>query len=48
MGAVVGGVLWVAKEAAKNLAATKAEFAATGKTKHKGSFANVSSGGGMS
>lgn len=48
MADVVGGVLWAADQAAKKLAAAKAEFAATGKTKHKGSVANMSLGGGMS
>ena len=48
MADVVGGVLWAAEQAANKLAAAKAEFAATGKTKHKGSVANMSLGGGMS
>ena len=48
MSDVVGGVLWAADQAAKKLAAAKAEYAATGKTKHKGSVANMSLGSGMS
>ena len=48
MGDVVAGVLWAAEQAAKKLAAAKAEYAATGKTKHKGSVANMSLGGGIS
>jgi len=48
MADVVGGVLWAAEQAANKLAAAKAEFAATGTTRHKGSVANMSLGGGMS
>ena len=48
MSDVVGGVLWAAEQAASKLAAAKAEYAATGKTKHKGSVANMSLGGGKS
>jgi cerevisin len=48
MGDVVGGVVWAAQEAAAKMAAAKAEFAATGKTSHKGSVANMSLGGGKS
>jgi cerevisin len=48
MSDVVGGVLWAADQAANKLAAAKAEYAATGKTKHKGSVANMSLGGGKS
>jgi len=48
MSDVVGGVLWAADQAASKLAAAKAEYAATGKTKHKGSVANMSLGGGKS
>jgi len=48
MGDVVGGVSWAAGQAAAKLAAAKAEFAATGKTSHKGSVANMSLGGGKS
>ena len=48
MADVVGGVFWVAEQASNKLAAAKAEFAATGKTRHKGSVANMSLGGGKS
>ena len=48
MADVVGGVLWAAEQAANKLAAAKAEYAATGKTRHKGSVANMSLGGGKS
>ena len=48
MGDVVGGVLWAADQAANKLTAAKAEFAATGKSRHKGSIANIPLGGGMS
>ena len=48
MGDVVAGVLWAAEQAANKLAAAKAEYAATWKTRHKGSVANMSLGGGMS
>ncbi|KDQ56403.1 hypothetical protein JAAARDRAFT_179929 [Jaapia argillacea MUCL 33604] len=48
MSDVVGGVVWAAQEAAKKDAAARAEFKATGKTKHKGSVANMSLGGGKS
>ena len=48
MADIVGGVLWVAEQAASKLAAAKAEFAAMGKTRHKGSIANMSLGGGKS
>jgi len=48
MADVVGGVLWAADQAASKLAAAKAEYAATGKTRHKGSVANMSLGGGKS
>ena len=41
MADVVGGVLWAAKQASSKLAAT-------GKTRHKGSVANMSLGGGGS
>ncbi|KAF8526007.1 peptidase S8/S53 domain-containing protein [Hysterangium stoloniferum] len=45
---VVGGIVWAVQAAvAKALQAT-AEFNATGKTKHKGSVANMSLGGGKS
>jgi len=48
MSDVVGGVVWAADAAKKKFDAAKAEFAATGKTKHKGSVANMSLGGGKS
>lgn len=48
MSDVVQGVAWAARSAAQKLAAARAEFAATGKTKHKGSVANMSLGGGKS
>ena len=48
MADVVGGVLWAAEQASSKLAAAKGEFAATGKTRHKGSVANMSLGGGKS
>ena len=48
MADVVGGVLWAAKQASNKLAAAKAEYAATGRTKHKGSVSNMSLGGGKS
>ncbi|KAG1898950.1 peptidase S8/S53 domain-containing protein [Suillus fuscotomentosus] len=48
MSDVVAGVAWAAQSAAKKFAAARAEFAATGKTKHKGSVANMSLGGGKS
>jgi cerevisin len=48
MSDVVAGVVWAATEAVAKAAAARAEFAATGKTKHKGSVANMSLGGGSS
>ncbi|KAG1763657.1 peptidase S8/S53 domain-containing protein [Suillus placidus] len=48
MSDVVAGVAWAAQSAVKTFAAARAEFAATGKTKHKGSVANMSLGGGKS
>jgi cerevisin len=48
MSDVVAGVLWAAEQAQKKAKAADAEFAATGKTKHKGSVANMSLGGGKS
>ena len=48
MGDVVAGVVWAAEQAANKLAAAKAEYATTGRTRHKGSVANMSLGGGMS
>ncbi|CCM02972.1 uncharacterized protein FIBRA_05087 [Fibroporia radiculosa] len=48
MSDVVAGVAFVAKQAATKAAAAAKEFAETGKTKHKGSVANMSLGGGKS
>ncbi|KAF8911623.1 peptidase S8/S53 domain-containing protein [Gymnopilus junonius] len=48
MSDVVGGVAWAAKSAKAKLQAAAAELAATGKTSHKGSVANMSLGGGKS
>jgi len=46
MSDVVAGVVWAAEQAAAAKKAADAEVAATGKTKHKGSVANMSLGGG--
>lgn len=48
MSDVVQGVVWTADSAVKKAREARAEFAATGKTKHKGSVANMSLGGGAS
>lgn len=48
MSDVVSGVLWAASDAAQKAVQAAAEFKATGKTKHKGSVANMSLGGGKS
>jgi len=48
MADVVAGVIWAATQAVSKATAARAEFAATGKTKHKGSVANMSLGGGSS
>ena len=48
MSDVVRGVEWAAEKAAAKAAAAEAEYAATGKTSHKGSVANMSLGGGKS
>ncbi|EMD33255.1 hypothetical protein CERSUDRAFT_87569 [Gelatoporia subvermispora B] len=48
MSDVVSGVVWAAESAAAKMAAAKEELARTGKTKHKGSVANMSLGGGKS
>ncbi|KAJ2913979.1 hypothetical protein MD484_g6416, partial [Candolleomyces efflorescens] len=48
MSDVVGGVTWAATEAYKKDAAAEQEYAATGRTNHKGSVANMSLGGGKS
>ncbi|ORY31022.1 peptidase S8/S53 domain-containing protein [Naematelia encephala] len=46
MSDVVAGVVWAAEQAAAAAVAAEKELAATGKTKHKGSVANMSLGGG--
>ncbi|OCF45887.1 cerevisin [Kwoniella heveanensis CBS 569] len=46
MSDVVAGVLWAAEQAAAEKAAAEKELALTGKTKYKGSVANMSLGGG--
>jgi cerevisin len=48
MSDVVGGVVWAAQSAADKAKAAREEFQRTGKTKHKGSVANMSLGGGKS
>ncbi|KAG9027350.1 serine protease [Tulasnella sp. JGI-2019a] len=48
MSDVLAGVQWAAKSAKAKLTAAQAELAATGKTSHKGSVANMSLGGGKS
>jgi cerevisin len=48
MSDVIDGVLFAAEQASKKKAVADAEFAATGKTSHKGSVANMSLGGGKS
>jgi len=48
MSDVVGGVAWAVEQAVEKDEAARAEFKATGKTKHKGSVANMSLGGGKS
>ena len=48
MSDVIGGVVWTVEQAATKLAAAKAEYAATGQTKYKGSVVNMSLGGGKS
>jgi len=48
MSDVVAGVVWASDAAAAKLAASRAEYAKTGKTAHKGSVANMSLGGGKS
>lgn len=48
MSDVVAGVVWAATDAVEKKAAAEAELKATGKTKHKGSVANMSLGGGKS
>lgn len=48
MSDVVAGVTYAADAAAAKMALARAEFAKTGKTKHKGSVGNMSLGGGKS
>lgn len=48
MSDVVGGVVWAATQARAKAVAAVAEFAATGRSNHKGSVANMSLGGGKS
>lgn len=48
MSDVVAGVVWAAEDAVKAKAAADEEFRKTGKTKHRGSVANMSLGGGKS
>lgn len=48
MSDVVGGVSWAATQAKINAEKALAEYQATGNTKHKGSVANMSLGGGKS
>jgi len=46
MSDVVSGVVWAATSAKAKLQASQEEFKTTGSTKHKGSVANMSLGGG--
>jgi len=48
MSDVVAGVVWASQQAKKKALAAEAEYKATGSTKHKGSVANMSLGGGKS
>jgi cerevisin len=48
MSDVIGGVVWAATQVMKKSALADAEVKATGTTKHKGSVANMSLGGGKS
>ena len=48
MSDVIAGVVWAATDAVKAKAEADAELKVTGKTKHKGSVANMSLGGGKS
>jgi len=48
MSDVIAGVDWASKQAQAKAAAADREFAATGKSSHKGSVANMSLGGGKS
>ena len=48
MSDVVGGVVWSASRAQDKADKADAEYASKGSTKHKGSVANMSLGGGRS
>ena len=48
MSDVLDGVVWAASAAKAKAEAAEAEYAATGRTRHKGSVANMSLGGGKS
>ncbi|KAG9042276.1 serine protease [Tulasnella sp. UAMH 9824] len=48
MSDVLAGVVWASTQASKKLQDARTEYAATGKTSHKGSVANMSLGGGKS
>jgi cerevisin len=48
MSDVIAGVAWASQKAQFKAAAARAEFAATGKTNHKGSVGNMSLGGSKS
>lgn len=48
MSDVVGGVVWAAEDAARLRKEAQEEIKKTGKSKHKGSVANMSLGGGKS
>jgi cerevisin len=48
MSDVVGGVSWAAQQTEAKAKAADAEYRATGQTRHKGSVANMSLGGGKS
>jgi len=48
MSDVVGGVVWAVRQVTTKAAAAAKEFSLTGKTKYKGSVANMSLGGGKS
>ena len=48
MSDVLGGVVWAVTDAKAKAKDADAEYAATGYTKHKGSVANMSLGGGKS
>lgn len=48
MSDVVSGVNWAVQESVQKAVAAEAEYQATGQTRHKGSVANMSLGGGKS